>query len=684
VSTPDRWSQAWADDDPAAALHHDEGLGYPAAPGDETTIYPAAPDDAAPPDAAATDGTWTAAAATDGAATDGTSPAYLPYRKYLPDPAYLADPAYDHADAAYYLTGTARATPAPEPRVIASHRQGRARSRGPRDPSGPRRPRVPASALLAAVLAVQALLSLRLVRSNTASQDEATSLWAGHLMWANWLHGTPVPPFQAYLPGAPVIYPPIAALADHFGLAGARVLSLVMMLGVTVLLWSTASLLFGRKAAFFAAALFAVLGPVLQLGALATSDAASLLLLAFSAWCVVRAGPREDVTGWMIAAGAALVLANAAAYSSVLFDPVVIALALLAAYPKPGGKLALGRGATVLTIVATLLMVGTLIGGDYYVTGIDQTLSLGVTRPGFRLPVLIHSAAWTGIVAVAALCAIVLARAGRAGRASKNGRGRGGRERHRPWLLALLAIAGLIVPAEQASQGAVLSLSTHVVAGAWFAAIAAGYAVSRVVASGATRQARAVIGGACIAALAFPLSLGASQSGALLTAWPNASSLVAILRPLAGHGSPRLLVEDPNVAEYYLPSGAQWAHWSSTRNIVLPSGKSIDIPVGPGGVVGAGAPDAFARYIASGYFSVIALNFADTTALDHRIAADIRRNHHYRVIDVVPYGPGPYVIWKYQPHPVVQGFQPKIGPQHPRHGTRPARQHRRRRHGAQR
>jgi hypothetical protein len=218
----------------------------------------------------------------------------------------------------------------------------------------------------------------------------------------------------------------------------------------------------------------------------------------------------------------------------------------------------------------------------------------------------------------------------------------------------------------------VLSLSTHVVAGAWFAAIAAGYAVSRVIASGATRQARTVVGGACVAALALPASLGANQSQAFLTAWPNASSLVTILRPLAAQGTSRLLVEDPNVPEYYLPSGAQWARWSSTRTIVLPSGKSIDIPAGPGGIVGAGGPDEFARYIASGYFSVIALNFADTTALDHRIAADVRRNHHYRVIEVVPYGGGPYVIWKYQPHPVIQGYQPKIGDQR-HHGKHPRR-----------
>src|SRR5580658_4353532 len=137
--------------------------------------------------------------------------------------------------------------------------------------------RVPASLALLAVLAIQAALSLRLVQADTAFEDEATYLWAGHLEWANVLHGTPLPQFPAYFSGAPVLYPPLGALADSVaGLTGARVLSLVFMLGATVTLWATTGRLFGRRAAFFAAALFAALGPTLHLGAIATYDARSI------------------------------------------------------------------------------------------------------------------------------------------------------------------------------------------------------------------------------------------------------------------------------------------------------------------------------------------------------------------------------------------------------------------------
>src|SRR5215472_12087666 len=93
--------------------------------------------------------------------------------------------------------------------------------------------------LLVPVLTVQAVLSLRLVKADTAFQDEALYLWAGHRELAHVLHGTPVPPFPTYFSGAPVIYPLFGALTDGIGgLTAARILSLIFMLGTTGLLWA--------------------------------------------------------------------------------------------------------------------------------------------------------------------------------------------------------------------------------------------------------------------------------------------------------------------------------------------------------------------------------------------------------------------------------------------------------------
>ena len=57
------------------------------------------------------------------------------------------------------------------------------------------------------------------------------------------------------------------------------------------------------------------------------------------------------------------------------------------------------------------------------------------------------------------------------------------------------------------------------------------------------------------------------------------------------------------------------------------------------------------------YFSLVALNFTDTTTLDHQITTDLKRDGHYCIVQVVPYGIevppiglGTYVIWRYDAH----------------------------------
>jgi hypothetical protein len=491
------------------------------------------------------------------------------------------------------------------------------------------------------VLVVQAVLSLRLVRADTAYQDEAMYLWAGHLQWAHWLHGTAIPPFPYYFSGAPVIYPPLGALADSAGgLAGARILSLVFMLGATMLLWSAARRMYGRRSAFFAAALFAVLGPTLHLGAFATYDALSLLLVALAAWLVLRTGERGEAPARMIAAGVALVLANVTSYSTLLFDVVVIVLAALAA---PGARVALRRVAILVTVVAAFLTAWLLIGGSGYLNGFKATILTPVAHTNSPLSVLSSSWYWAGLLVVLAAGGVIISGARREGSA-------------RTWLLFVLAIAAILGPAEQAWLHTGAVLNEHVGQGAWFAAIAAGYAADRFIAAAPAGRQQAFTSGTCVVAMVFPVYLGASQSWTLATNWPNATGLIDILRPLADHGNGPLLVEDPSVAKYYLPSGSQWRRWSSTRNIVLPSGASTGTPADTAGIVAAGNAATFAKYIAKGYFSYVALNFTDTTALDHGLATLLHRNPRYHTIDVVPYGTevkpvglGTYVIWRYEP-----------------------------------
>lgn len=503
----------------------------------------------------------------------------------------------------------------------------------PATPAAPARRRLPrmhpAVCLLLAVLAVQALLSLRLVWSNTAYQDEALYLWAGRLEWQHWLHGAPLPDLQAYFSGAPVVYPPLgAAAAAVWGLAGARILSLAFMLGATCLLWAATARLMGRRAAFFATAVWAVLGPVQRLGAFATYDAMAVFLLAVAAWCAVRASSGRAYARWLLAAAAAAVLANAAKYASAIFDPVIIGLAGLAACPRPGGKRAAARWTVVLTYLVAGVLTLLLIAGHSYELGIEATTlsrALGQQQPA---AIAMLSWQWTGVVLGAAVAGVALSLLGPDRRAG------------RTLLLCLLATAVLLVPAEQARIHTATSLDKHVAFGAWFGAIAAGYAADRIIAAMRWSVVRAELSIAMALAIVPVAAAGAVQARQFF-GWPNATAFIRALQPLAEHTRGPMLIETSSVAEYYLP-GLRWQRWSNTFSITTPPGRSVGYSTRS--ITDPGQPATYRKYVSAGYFALIALNYS-SGKLDVAITKLLVHNPAYRVTSV-RYGSSRYVIWQ--------------------------------------
>jgi hypothetical protein len=486
---------------------------------------------------------------------------------------------------------------------------------------------------LIAILTAQATLSARLISLYTAFNDEALYLWAGRVEWSHWIHGTPVPLFQTYFSGAPVIYPPLGALVNDIGgLAGARALSLCFMLGATVLLWCTASRLYDRKTASFAAGLWAILGPTQHLGAYATYDAMALFLLALAAWCATGRRSNEDATGWILAAAGALALANGTKYASAIFDPVVIGLAIASAWPYPGGKAALRRGTllTACTIGALALMVR--LGGPLYLRGLEQTTLERTANTSPVMTVLGQSWAWVGGVAAIAAVAVILS----------------WRRGPSIALTALLAAAVLLVPLEQSRIHTTTSLNKHVDFGAWFAAIAAGYAIRWMVALPRSRIIRAEVICGCVIGLFAASQVGTLQARNMLFGyWPNEARLIATLQPLTAGGG-RFLSEGQYIPVYYMRN-TSWQDWSNTRSVRLPGGGATSVPVGE-----EGNPDVYKALIADHYFSVVLLTFTDTVALDNAIAKELRGTSGYRVADIIPFGPtrhGNYTIWVYDPHP---------------------------------
>jgi len=514
--------------------------------------------------------------------------------------------------------------------------------------------RLPVLSLIVIILTVQAALSATFLGADTASDYEALYLRAGHLEWAHWLHGVPIPAFATRFSGSPVIYPPLGALADSLGgVAGARILSLCFMVTATCLLWGTTARLFGRPAAFFAAAMFAVIGPTQHLGALATIDSLALLLVATAAWCACAARTREDATGWVLASAAALALANATMYSSVIFDPIVVIIAVLSACPNPGGKVAMRRGALLVTCLAGTLAALVRLGGPWYVAAISQTMT---PRPIANVPVvtvLTESWTWIAVVLVAALAGLALSVITKQGRAGS-------------WLIAALAAAALFVPLEQVRLQTTTALAEHLDFGAWFACIAGGYAVSTLACLPRPRIMRAAAA-VCLGVALVPVAAtGISQAKAMIN-WPSSTALIAALKPLVRHGG-RFLADTDSVAEYYLP-GTSWQQWSDTTSITRRDGSVR---------YAAGKAAPYVHAIRRHLFAVVILNFAEP-ALDRVIATAIRNAHSYELITQVPYGgatPGTYVIWAYQPAQAPRASHiPSAGPaMRPGHVIAPGRQ----------
>jgi hypothetical protein len=478
--------------------------------------------------------------------------------------------------------------------------------------------RVPELPLLI-ILAMQVVLSLRLIWSNTAFSDEALYLWAGRLELAHWLHGTAVPDFPTYFSGAPVIYPPLGALADSVGgLATARILSLCFMLGATALLYAATSRLFSRTAAACAAAIFTVLGPVQVLSAFATYDAMAIFLIAFAVWLVTRAqGPTSE--WFLIAAGLALALADAAKYSSALWTPVVLVLAALTSTQRGWARPAL-RGARLAAYTIVPLTIALSIGGRPYLRGIVfSTLNrqMGDTSAP---TILSDSLKWVGIV-------LALAVVGTAISFMMPGRLR--------WICITLTVAGLLAPLHQAQIHVYTSLHKHVAFGAWFAAIVAGYALAKAAEVNEVKGWRVV---GVVAGLTLFFSI--PQATVMFYGWPDSFQMVGDIDGIIKSTGCPCLVAEQNVVNYYLP-------WTANDLLASSYGFSYWNPSEHREVQGI---VAYKEAIRSHYFSVVEIDRAENPAIVQPVVQALAQTSGYRLVDLIPiphWGRSSFEIWRW-------------------------------------
>ncbi len=479
---------------------------------------------------------------------------------------------------------------------------------------------------------IQAGLSLRLVWSNTAYQDEALYLWAGHLEWAHWLHAAAVPDFASYFSGAPVIYPPLGAAAGSVGgLATARILSLGCMLAATALLYAVTRHRFGRGAAIASAVTFAAIGPTQFLGALATFDALAVLLLALASWFAVRSGyeasreaSREggkwEGEQWLVCCAAALALADAAKYTSVLWNPVVIALAVLgpaATWPRSAGRGIRLAGYTAALTIPVLF----LVGGHSYKAGIMSTT---LARPGGAVPmlrVLGASAEWVGAIAFLAIMGAAIV------------------TRRRPgWRLTtlawILAASVFLAPLGQARIHTNFSLFKHVGFGAWFACIVAGYGLAAVARAIQARQAEYVRAVGLVLVFLLGIS-GAVLSARQFGAWPNSAQMIRGLAPVIERTGCPCLIAENDVVHYYLPR--QTTQDAFTTVFVMTYRHD-------GGEL-SGTP-AYGAAIHDHYFRLVEIDPSEIPAIYAPVVGALSAAHYRLVVSTPSDVPGePFEIW---------------------------------------
>jgi hypothetical protein len=470
---------------------------------------------------------------------------------------------------------------------------------------------------LVAILALQSMLSLRLV--NTAFQDEALYIYAGHRLIAQLLHDTPsYDNYSSYFSGAPGLYPMAAGALDGLGgIALVRVFSLLCMLAATVAVFWLTNRLF-QADGVFAAALFAVAGPVIFVGHLATFDAPSLALLAGGAVLAVRSVGR----GWwtLIAVAHVLVLAIFTKYAAVLYVPSVLGLLAIETRRRRGWWAAAVRVSLVTALMVAGTTVALWLSSDALVRGIvETTLRRHAVLGASRMALAGTAVEYAGLLVLLGCAGLVVV------------------WRRRPVLALLLLLSGLLAPVNHIRIAEPTSLHKHVAFGLVFLAPLAGLAVARLAASGRPWSGPQFLAGLALIAAVFYSGLG--QAEQLYSSWPNSQRLMDVLRTQVRPVTGRYLAEEPEVPRYYLRGLIEPYQWSSTYYFEYAKGGRRLTGV-----------DAYRSAIADRYFDVIVLRYGPTAVLDYQIDGPLRMQNGYQLIARLPthtsFGAGHYWIWR--------------------------------------
>jgi hypothetical protein len=410
------------------------------------------------------------------------------------------------------------------------------------------------------------------------------------------------------------------------GLAGARDLSLVLMLGATICVFGAGRKVFGVLAGLLAAGLFATAAPTLFLGQFATFDALASFALALASWLVCESADRVAVQGWAItlAAGGVAGYAVLAKYTTLILLPGLVAMTALTTARRTTWQRAAGRTA-VFTLGAAVPIFLCLELQPLVLRGFRLTMlsrgALGIARAQVSAPiptVVGHSIWYIGgilALAVLGLVGLVLQRAP-----------------HKTQLLGLvLLLSGLAVTVGEARLHTLVSLFKQDDFGLGFSAILAGEGVAFLI---RRWKGRAVLPTAVGLAILLTFS-GGTVAGDM--GWPSEAGIVQYLGKIVHPGSERYLADDASILQYYLEDRTSEPQWVSTSYF------SFDDPVRHQQVIG---PEAYKSAIDIGYFHLVLLNSAGPQlGLDRALTREMAASRRYRLVTRVASHKGSQEYW---------------------------------------
>lgn len=484
--------------------------------------------------------------------------------------------------------------------------------------------------LLSLILTLQVMLSWTLLH-NTAFQDEALYIYIGRQIWSHWVHGAPIyDNFSFYISGYPYVYPVLAGPLDRLGgVELVRALSTLLMLGVTMCGYYVTKTLFDRKAALLAAVFFAVQGPVLFLGRLATYDPLCLCILALSVALMAYVG--ETRRHWLaLGMGPLLVLAFFSKYLAIVYIPPLLLLLFLCAFRRWGWREAarcVAIGAGSFLVVGALAAFAVEIWDQAMIHGLFSSTTNRVVASTYpRTQMLargLQLASASFVVAIIGFVLIV----------------RQSNLRVAAISLTLLGMA-CITPAYHLYKAEPTSFDKHFAYGMFFLMPMAGYLLATL----ATRRKSWEPNGYWLSSIAIVLillSIGIRNAQYMYSTWPTSNGLTYVLRTQVRLASGRYMAESRDVVRYYLQDVTYTWQWTGPDFFQYTDTKG-HYYVGQ---------EAYVHAIDDGYFNLVEIDYqGDQVPLDLLIVKAIESSHRYDLIASIPnsdaFGTGYYFVYR--------------------------------------